>query len=30
MMNPFDPGYYMSNPLRQFGFARVGEHCAVG
>lgn len=28
-MNPFDPGYYSSAELRQFGFARVGEGCAV-
>lgn len=28
-MNPFDPGYYTSDQLRQFGFARVGEDCAV-
>lgn len=29
MSNPFDPGYYTSPELRQFGFARVGEHCMV-
>lgn len=29
MMNPFDPGYFQSHELRQFGFARVGEGCAV-
>lgn len=28
-MNPFDPGYFVSDQLRQFGFARVGENCAV-
>ena len=28
-MNPFDPGYYTSDQLRQFGFARVGEDCAI-
>ncbi len=27
--NPFDPGYYSSFELRSFGFARVGENCAV-
>ncbi len=27
--NPFDPGYYRSEELRAFGFARVGEGCAV-
>jgi galactoside O-acetyltransferase len=29
MHNPFDPGYYGSLELRQFGFARVGENSAV-
>jgi acetyltransferase-like isoleucine patch superfamily enzyme len=29
MSNPFDPGYYRSDELRTFGFARVGENCAV-
>lgn len=28
-MNPFDPGYYFSDQLRQFGFARIGEGCAI-
>lgn len=28
-MNLFDPGYYTSDQLRQTGFARVGEHCAI-
>lgn len=28
-MNPFDPGYYSSDELRAFGFARVGEDCFV-
>lgn len=28
-MNPFDHGYFRSDELRQFGFARVGEGCAV-
>lgn len=28
-MNPFDPGYYRSDELRAFGFARVGEGSAV-
>lgn len=28
-MNPFDPGYYTSDELRQFGFARIGEDCVV-
>lgn len=27
--NPFDPGYYGSDELRAFGFARIGEHCMV-
>lgn len=27
--NPFDPGYYFSEQLRAFGFARVGENCMV-
>ena len=27
--NPFDPGYFTSAELRQFGFARVGENCIV-
>ena len=27
--NPFDPGYYFSDQLRAFGFARVGENCMV-
>lgn len=29
MHNPFDPGYYGSDELRAFGFARVGERCQV-
>lgn len=29
MNNPFDPGYYRSEELRAFGFARVGEGCAI-
>src|SRR4051812_8382562 len=29
MENPFDPGYYRSEELRTFGFARVGENCAI-
>jgi galactoside O-acetyltransferase len=29
MHNPFDPGYYSSLELRQFGFARVGERSAI-
>jgi galactoside O-acetyltransferase len=29
MTNPFDPGYYSSLELRQFGFARVGERSAI-
>lgn len=29
MDNPFDPGYFTSPELRQFGFARVGEGCLV-
>jgi galactoside O-acetyltransferase len=28
-MNPFDHGYFTSEQLRQFGFARVGEACAI-
>lgn len=28
-MNPFDPGYYTSEQLRMFGFARVGERCSI-
>ena len=28
-MNPFDPGYFTSDQLRQFGFARVGENCRI-
>jgi len=28
-MNPFDPGYYTSDELRAFGFARVGEGTCV-
>lgn len=28
-VNPFDPGYYTSDQLRQFGFARIGEDCAI-
>lgn len=27
--NPFDPGYFLSDQLRAFGFARVGENCTV-
>lgn len=27
--NPFDPGYFTSDQLRAFGFARVGEGCMV-
>jgi galactoside O-acetyltransferase len=27
--NPFDPGYFISAELRQMGFARVGENCAI-
>ncbi len=27
--NPFDPGYYLSEELRAFGFARVGEGSAI-
>jgi acetyltransferase-like isoleucine patch superfamily enzyme len=29
VQNPFDPGYYTSDQLRAFGFARVGEGCMV-
>ena len=29
MSNPFDPGYYTSDELRAFGFARVGENSIV-
>ncbi len=29
MSNPFDPGYFISPELRQMGFARVGENCAI-
>lgn len=29
MTNPFDPGYYSSDELRAFGFARVGENSVV-
>ena len=29
MSNPFNPGYYSSDELRSFGFARVGENCVV-
>lgn len=29
MENPFDPGYFTSDQLRAFGFARVGEGCMV-
>lgn len=29
MANPFDPGYFTSLELRQMGFARVGEDCAI-
>ena len=29
MTNPFDPGYFQSHELRQLGFARVGEGCAI-
>lgn len=29
MTEPLYPGYYGSDELRQFGFARVGEGCAV-
>ena len=28
-MNLFDPGYFTSDELRQTGFARVGESCAI-
>jgi len=28
-MNPFDPGYFTGDQLRAFGFARVGEGCAI-
>lgn len=28
-MNLFDPGYFTSDELRQCGFARVGEGCAI-
>jgi galactoside O-acetyltransferase len=27
--NPFDQGYFRSDELRAFGFARVGEGCAI-
>lgn len=29
MMNPFDPGYYCSEELREFGFAHVGDNVRV-
>jgi acetyltransferase-like isoleucine patch superfamily enzyme len=29
MQNPFDPGYFRSDELRSFGFARVGEGSAI-
>lgn len=29
MENPFDTGYYYSDELRSFGFARVGENVAI-
>jgi acetyltransferase-like isoleucine patch superfamily enzyme len=29
VQNPFDPGYFTSDQLRAFGFARVGEGCMV-
>jgi galactoside O-acetyltransferase len=29
MLNPFDPGYYISPELRQMGFARIGENSAI-
>lgn len=29
MSNPFDPGYFQAEELRQLGFARVGEGCAI-
>jgi acetyltransferase-like isoleucine patch superfamily enzyme len=29
MQNPFDTGYYCSDELRTFGFARVGENVSI-
>jgi acetyltransferase-like isoleucine patch superfamily enzyme len=29
MTNPFNPGYFYSDELRNLGFARVGERCAI-
>lgn len=29
MQNPFDPGYFSSEELRGFGFARVGENVRI-
>lgn len=29
MQNPFDPGYYCSEELRTFGFARVGKNVRI-
>lgn len=29
MPNPFDPGYYLSEELRGFGFARVGDNVQI-
>ena len=29
MQNPFDPGYYCSDELREMGFARVGQNVRI-
>jgi len=29
MIRPLDPGYFISPELRQLGFARIGENCAI-